>query len=444
MRDETLFIHTYIDQTTIHPFALILLIILGVFVFYVSRRSVIIPLLVLSCFVSPAQRIVVFGLDFNLIRILILLGWLRVVIKKENSQFQMKQIDWILLFWSISSFATYVMLRGSFSAFVHKLGYSIDSIGMYFLFRCLIRDFEDAKNLASSLLYLSLPVAFFLMLEKNTGHNIFSVFGGVPEFTDIRNGKLRAQGAFAHSILAGCFWVTQLPLFIAMLWQGARKWLVVCALIASILIVYACASSTPVAGLGAVLVGFLFWSMRKKMKYVVYSGLITLITLHVGMKAPVWHLVSRIDFVGGSTGYHRYLLIDQAIQRFSEWWLFGALSTAHWGWFLFDTANMYVNEAVRGGISTLVLFVLVIVVAFRDVGRIIDNTSLSSLQIFGWALGVSLFTHCIVFIAVSYFGQIIVVWFMLLACIGSLSPSSKIPDNVVVTSRTESQVPAVY
>lgn len=422
MHDEILPISTYYGQTTVQPLALLLLIILVAGILLVNRRSVVIPILLMACFVAPAQRIVLFGLDFNFTRILILAGWIRVLVKNEQSLFAWNAIDKTIILWAISNTAAYVLLRESTGAFVYRLGTSFDSIGMYFLFRFLIRDLDDIKHLTVSLLYLSIPVAFFLLLERHTGRNIFSVFGGVPEFTAIRNGKLRAQGAFAHPILAGCFWVTQLPLFLALLWQKNKLWLVVSGIVATVVIIYACASSTPVAGIGAVLLGASMYIYRHQMKVVRWGVLVTLVVIHMVMKAPVWHLISRLDIVGGSTGWHRYNLIDQTINRFGEWWAMGTLSTAHWGWGLWDTANMYVNEAVNGGLLTLVLFVTILALAFQGVGRLLvileDN---SPDHIFAWALGVSLFTHCIVFISVSYFGQIIVVWYLLLATIGSLS-----------------------
>jgi hypothetical protein len=344
--------------------------------------------------------------------------------------FEWKTLDKFIIAWGVSGALAYVMLYQTGGAFVYKLGSLFDSLGMYFLFRCLVRSFDDLKFATTMLVYLSLPIALFLLWEKQTGRNYFSIFGGVPEFTNERWGKLRAQGAFAHAILAGCFWVSQLPLFIALWWQGVSKQLVLSGALASFLIVYACASSTPAAGVGAVGVGFAALMFRQRMKSLRWVILFTLIGLHLTMKAPVWHLISRIDLVGGSTGWHRYNLIDQTIHRFGEWWLVGTTSTAHWGWHLFDTANMYVNEAVRGGFLTLVLFVAILGIAFQGVGRLLvtyENDRANYL--FAWALGVALFTHCMMFIAVSYFGQMIVVWYLLLAAIGSLTPVER-PDEV--------------
>jgi hypothetical protein len=439
MRDESLFIHDYVNQTTIHPLGLGLLIILVLFIFLVNRRSVVIPILVMACFIAPAQRIVVFGLDFNLIRILVLVGWVRLLLKGETLGFLWKTIDKVVMAWAVSGMLAYVALRGGAgSAIIYKSGVLFDSLGMYFLFRCLIHDMDDLKHLTVSLMVLSLPVSFFLLWEKQTGHNIFSVFGGVPEWTMIRHGKLRAQGAFAHAILAGCFWVSQLPLYIALWWKENRKWLVFVGVTTVSLIVYACASSTPTAGVVAVAVGFGTLIFRNRMKTLCWGIFGALICLHLVMKAPVWHLISRIDLVGGSTGYHRFRLIDEAIHRFGEWWVFGTQSTAYWGWYLFDTANMYVNEAVRGGFVTLVLFIAVLILAFQGVGRLLTASEGNRPQyLFVWALGVALFAHCMMFIAVSYFGQIIVVWYLLLAAIGSLTPVAQAdPEPVPALGRS--------
>ena len=62
-----------------------------------------------------------------------------------------------------------------------------------------------------------------MILEHLTGRNVFSVFGGVPEFTVIREGKLRAQAAFAHAIVAGYGGgKSRFSLFVGLWWQGPK------------------------------------------------------------------------------------------------------------------------------------------------------------------------------------------------------------------------------
>jgi hypothetical protein len=144
------------------------------------------------------------------------------------------------------------------------------------------------------------------------------------------------------------------------------------------------------------------------------------------MNAPVWHLISRVNIFGSSTGWHRYHLIDQAVKHFGEWWLIGTVSTTHWDAYrrLTDITNQYILEGVRGGLITLVLFVIMISLAFQGVGRLWRAVKFDKGKtIMAWALGVSLFVHCMNFIAVSYFGQIYMIFFLLLAMIASLTQS---------------------
>jgi hypothetical protein len=194
----------------------------------------------------------------------------------------------------------------------------------------------------------------------------------------------------------------------------------------SLIIIFCCASSTPVMAVVFSVLGAVLWRYRLHMRTLRWSLLIALVGLHLVMKAPVWHLISRIDLVSGNTGWHRYYLIDQAIHHFSDWWLIGTRTTAHWGWGLQDVTNQFILEGVRGGALRMGLFVAIIVLCFGCVGRLwrLQNGSVFR-SVCAWALGVSLFVHAMNFVAVSYFGQIIVVWYLLLAAIVSLSTSAR-------------------
>lgn len=140
-----------------------------------------------------------------------------------------------------------------------------------------------------------------------------------------------------------------IPFFVA-LWFGAKdKILSVAAVASTLLIIFACSSSTPVAAVGLVIIGWGMYFARAHMSTIRWSILGGLIGLQLLMQKPVYHLISRIDLVGGSTGWHRYHLFDQFVRRIGEWFFVGTHSTAHWGYGLFDVTNQYVLEAVRGG-----------------------------------------------------------------------------------------------
>lgn len=411
------------DLMNIHPVGLAAVLILGMAMLFLPRRWAVLPMLCIACFIPSVQKVVIAGLDFNFLRIMVVFGFMRLLVKKDYVGFIWKPLDTVLVCWAISSMLLHTLQQGTFSAFVNRLGFGFDAFGMYFLFRCLIRDWTDVDRIVLGFMLISVPVAAFFLLENRSGHNLFSVFGGVPKITIVRYGRLRCQGAFSHAILAGCFWASLMPLFTACWWKSTNgKFWAVTGLVTSSVIVICCASSTPIMGVISGMIGGLMFLLRRRMRLVRWGILLTLIALHIVMQAPVWHLISRASAVGGSTGWHRYNLINQAIGRFGEWFLLGTKSTAHWGWNLQDLTNQYVLEGVCAGLLTLCLFVAVITVAFREVGKLWRAQSRHPYRLaLSWAMGVSLFVHCVNFIGVSYFGQIWIVWYLILAMIVSLS-----------------------
>jgi hypothetical protein len=389
------------------------------------RRQAVIPMLIMACFVAPGQRVVLLSLDFTFLRILVLCGFVRLLARQELRGFQVNAMDWLLIAWTVTNTVAYTILNQSAAAFVNRLGFSFDAIGMYLLFRCLINSREDLDRVVMALIVLSAAVVPFFLLEASTGKNLFSVFGGVPAETMVRDGRLRCQGAFAHPILAGCFWASVLPLMGAWWWKrGMARWLAGAGVGCSAVIIVACSSSTPVMAVLFGILGMALFRFRGHMRAIRWGLLGLAVALHLVMNNPVWHLLARVNVVGGSTGWHRYHLIDKAIEHFSEWWLVGTVSTTHWGHGLDDVTNQYILEGVRGGLATMALFIAVIAVAFASVGRARRIAAASSdpyPERLVWAVGVALFVHVTNFMAVSYFGQITMVWYLNLAIAGSLS-----------------------
>lgn len=435
---------SYVGQTSVHPIGLFAVIILGICILLLPRKWSVLPVLVMACFVSSAQRIVIGGMDFNMLRIMVLFGITRVILKREYSGFKWVNLDTVIVFWVVSSMFFYTIRLCTVSAFVNRLGFGFDAFGMYFLFRCLIRNWLDVHQIVLGFILISIPVTFFFLLENSTGRNLFAVFGGVPEITAIREGRLRCQGAFSHPILAGCFWAALMPLF-APFWMVSLKHraLAVASLSASSIIIFCCASSTPILAVLFGIVGGLMFILRRWMRVICWGIMLTLIALHMVMNSPVWHLISRVGAVGGSTAWHRYNVINQTINHFSDWWVRGCsgYAVASWGIFAGDVTNQYVLEGVNAGIVTMSLFFVIIATAFATVGRLWRSNSTSAYRMaVSWTLGVSLFVHCMNFFGSSYFGQICVLWYLLLAMISSLSTISNKVAVFVPANRSTSTI----
>ncbi len=415
-------IHSY-GQTNLAMVGLIAVIALGTAMLLVPRRWSILPMLIMACFISPDQRVVVSGFDFDLLRLMVLFGWMRLIVRGELQPIPFRWIDATVLVMGVIGTITYSILHGTSAALANRLGWSFDLIGTYFLFRFLVRDWKTVETAALGFVMLSLPVAFFFIIECMTKRNIFAVLGGVPEITNVRGGRLRCQGAFAHPILAGCFWAALLPMMAALWWRDAAgRVFAVVGCVFALVIIFCSSSSTPIMTVLFVILGAAMFPLRHWMKWTFWGLVLCVIILDLVMNKPVYHLIARINVFSSSTGWHRFNVIDKAVVHFSEWWQIGIVDTWHWG--VTDITNQYVLTGIRGGVFTMLALIMVIALAYLLVGRTWRFVQGDRYKVaMSWAMGIALFAHTVTFISVSYFGQIEVIWYLLLASIASVAPT---------------------
>ncbi|MBW8042189.1 MAG: hypothetical protein FVQ85_19620 [Planctomycetes bacterium] len=400
-------------------------VFLGILSLTIPRKYFLLPFILVACFIPADQRIMIFDLDFTPLRMLVLVGFLRTILRGERLMFKWNRFDKLVLAWAICGAVIYVIQWADMRALIYKCGILFDVLGLYWLFRINISSWDDIKSITKILAVCSLVLAVLVGLEWVTGKNPFVVFGRVH--TVIRGARYRCQAAFPHSIMLGLFWVTLVPLFIGFAQQDKHKLLFWSAVAASIFIVAATASSTPILTLLIVLIILCGYKWRQYTRCIGWGMLGTLIALDIVMKAPVWHLISRINVVGGSTGWHRYNLIDKAINHLGEWMFLGCRSTAHWGWGLGDITNQYILEGVRGGFVTLVLFLAIIYMALRSLLRLSLQCQEHKQQFLVWCIFVTILGHCVAFFGVSYFGQIRMLLYMVFAIVGLVYEISSRP-----------------
>ena len=150
---------------------------------------------------------------------LLLFGLARVLMRGEMQLGGQHPIDRLLGWWVLASIVTYTLLWQTGEAFVNRLGLAYDAIGLYLLFRMLVRDVDDIRAVLRMFAWLAIPLAASMLVEKQTGTNPFAALGAVPPVTLVREGVLRCQGPFAHPILAGAFGSALLPLCVGLWWQ---------------------------------------------------------------------------------------------------------------------------------------------------------------------------------------------------------------------------------
>ncbi len=418
----------YVNQNTVHPVGLAALAIACLLVLFGPIRAIPLVLVGLAVYIPSAQRLVLAGADFAFLRIGIMCALLRLATGGRLFAFRIGWIDGLVALGTLSKIAFMPVVTGQAGILVQQIGSAFDTLGMYLVARAAIRSIEDISWLASRALVVCLPVAAVFAIEKSTGRNMLSVFGGIPLMTEVREGRIRCQGAFAHAILAGCYFAALLPFWLAS-WRAPRfgRTTALGGFLLAATIVASTASSTPVAAMMLVLLAFAVYPFWMHLRWVWMAALGLALLLHFVMRHGVWHLLARIDLVGGSTGYHRYHLIEKAIAHLDEWWLMGTLSTRHWGWGLQDVTNQYILEGVRGGIWAMLALIVAIVLSLRACGfwlRRLPQRSPAHLAVY--AVGVTVFAQAAIFLAVSYFGQTIMMWSLTIAMGAFLSEAMSV------------------
>lgn len=414
-----------INQATV-----VVTVFLGILTFVVPRKYFLLPYIMAACFVPADQRIIVLDLDFTILRILVLVGILRLWLLGEVKSISWNMFDKLLFLWAGVGMAIYLMQWFDVRALIYKFGVLFDTIGVYWLFRQSIRSWSDIVFVVRSLAVCSLLLVPFVTFEWITGNNPFEVLGRVTTY--VREGRYRCQAAFPHSIMLGLFWATLIPLFVGLSKQNRCRSLSWSSTVASIVIVMSTASSTPILALASILFFLVLFRYRKYGRQAVWGLCALIATLHIVMEAPVWHLISRLNVIGGSTGWHRYHLIDRAVKHFGEWAILGTRSTAHWGWHLGDITNQFVLEAVRGGLIALLLFVALLTIALRTACDHSLRVTSTTKQWFAWCLCVSILGHCVSFIGVSYFGQILMLLYLTFAIVALVYDISNRPTAEII------------
>jgi hypothetical protein len=414
-----------VASTVMNPIVLAAMVVSILLLLLLPRKYAIFAFLPCIFLVPLGQQLYLGGMHWMVCRLMVMAGLMRLLGTKVFSKKPLlaggfNPVDGAFLACILFQAVSTVLLYMKSEALVNQFGFLIDSLGAYFLLRFLIHDDDDVYRALKCLAVITAILAIGMVREQLSLQNVFGLLGGVRIVPEIREGKIRSQGVFQHSILAGVFAATLIPLFV-MLWKnGKSKILAAVGLLGASVMTYTSQSSTPLLAYVAGLLGISLWGLRKKMRNVRWGIVIAILLLAIVMKAPVWFIIAHIDLTGGSSGYHRAELVDQFIRHFGDWWLIGTKDASTWGWDMWDVQNQYVDTGETGGIAAFVLFIAMISRAFARIGnarRAADGNK--ERERYFWFLGSALFANCLAFIGANYFDQTKISWFLLLAIISA-------------------------
>lgn len=405
------------------PFTVIFLLINASLLLTLPRRLALLPLLVGCCYMTVSQQVNLGPITLTVIRILVAVGFLRVLVKGERIAGGIAGMDKLMLAWMAWLILSSALHPGK-APLVFNLGQAFNIGGVYFLIRVFCASHEELLGIVKMTAWLLAPIAIEMASEHFTGRNLFSIFGGVVLQ---REGKFRAVGPFAHAILAGSVGAACFPLMAA-LWKENRK-VAVMGLATCLVIVGASNSSGPLMSLIFGIAALMMWTRRKWMRYIRWGCAGGYLLLELVMNRPAYYIIGEIDLTGSSTGWHRAELIDSAIRHLGEWWLAGTNFTRHWmptGVSFSpdhtDITNYYIAMGVWAGLPLVLLLIAMIWKGFQYVGDVLASHQPAADQekFITWCLGSALFAHTATCVSVAYFDQSYIFMFLCLASISSL------------------------
>jgi hypothetical protein len=397
--------------------------------FALPRRLAFLPLLVAACH-TPYQSML--AGQFSAVRLVLIAGILRMLISGLNRWTLRNPLDLLMAIWSgVALLSTFGHETGN--PFQYRAGLVLNVFGTYLYTRAYLRTTADFYAFVRALAVVLVPLAGLLTVEVVTGANAYHALGSRLAEALVRLDRTRAMGPFGTPILAGTLGAVSFPLFVAC-WRIHRPAAII-GIGACIVIVLTSASSGPI---GTLLIGggaLVLWKWRRSLTTIRTTALVLLVIVQLFRERSVWYFISMIDFVGGSTGWHRSRLLDSTMEHFGEWWLAGTDYTRHWMPYGLpanpdhcDLTSYYVHLAVTGGLPLLITLLIILWRAFHYVGVGIRSMrqAKSSNEYLLWCVGSALFAHALTFFTISYFDQLYVFFYSLIAAITPLTASAAV------------------
>jgi hypothetical protein len=433
--------------------SLAFLAVAAVLILVLPRRLAVIPLLLAATYTTRNPIVSLGPANLSVLRVLVLFGILRVIVRRERLSNGVNAIDRWLVIWAVLLIGTSVFHTAD--AWTFRLGMVLGELGTYFLLRVFVRDPDDVRSLFRTIGIALAPLAALMLFEKATARNFFAIMGAVPDVI-VREGHVRATGPFGHAIMAGTVGALCVPMALT-LWRTSRLSALVGFWTAAA-ISFASTSSTTIMMVLYVFFALGLWRFRSSLRLIRWSCVAALFALQMVMHDPVYFLMARIDITGGSTGYYRSQLVRSSLEHLNEWWLAGTDYTRHWmGTGITannsqaDLVNHFLAMGVMGGLPLMLVFIWVLRSTFHQVGQQLVDSQTPQNQFLAWTLGSMLFAEAMGFWAFSPYDQSVVFLYLIFASVGAMLPVAVLAEHPVTVSvrkrvarRLHAQAPAAF
>ena len=431
-----------------NPLAVLLLLgIAGAVFFARSRRGAALALLAGMLFLPQSISISISGVNFFGMRLIEVVAAVRIVSRGELSFLKPTLIDKALAFFF--AYSTIVFVIRSNEGFAYQIGLALDGLLCFGAFRIFIPTIDDMRWLLRAFIWLLVPFTGLVLIESITQQNPFAALGGIMYGADwMRNGRLRCQGSFQHCSLLGTLGASFLSLYLGLVIGKIDRKTGIVGIILCIIIVWASNSGAPLSCVATVAFCWMIWPVRQHIRLIRRALFVLAVLVMFVMKAPIYYFPAKVSSITGGDGWHRSYLMEVSVRDLHKWWLAGMplSETAEWfpytnfGTGFADITNQFVSVGLSSGLPAMLLFMLLLIVAFVEVRKIlkfagtVHKREESGTQYITWGLGSVLIMHISNWLGIIYFDQTYVIWYLHLAMVGSLSWQARVYPQSLETN----------
>jgi hypothetical protein len=386
----------------------------------------------------PTFLVVTVGtIDISASRIVVVVLLLRCLCNsKIQEKLKWSKLDFIVVLSMIVYVVTYCFAMPIAKALENRSGFILDTFFAYYVVRCIVTDRATLVTVIKCVALALVPLAILGVVESVTYWHPFlplvrfcpwAAFYGseVVRAEELRFGFARAVGPFSHSILFGCTFGIFLPLIYYLRREG-EKWRVHAYVLSGVALLGALSSMSSGPWVMILMVIFCLIVEKRKewVKPLLVFFVFSCIFIEIASNRPFYHVIASWANPTGGSGWHRARLLDLAIERFDEWWLIGyGEEDPGWGpelgMAITDVTNEFILAGVRYGVLGMIALCWVIVTAFRCIKKVHDSVLDIKLKSLAWALGSILLSIVVTWMSVSFFGQLIPLFYCILGIIGS-------------------------
>jgi hypothetical protein len=376
------------------------------------------------------------GLDFTVLRVVILAVLLRGIIASSAKPLRFQTLDWLVALVFGAELAAGMMTSPSFMDFmINRAGATFDMMLPYIAVRLIIRSRQHLKKFLFASLLFMIPTALLGVYQSLTGFNPYApleslVYWNVkPSEYGKRFNLTRANVVFAHPIIFGLVYAMFIPLFV-----GLRKtfkgysWLWMAGVGIILLGVLSSVSSgtyLAVMIFTAFLIGYRF---RRYWKPVVAVCILGLLIVDIISNRNWYHVLS--DFTLNSrTSWYRGRLVEVAISEggMSGHWVAGYGYGQEPGWgaridgrSYTDMVNHYLLVLSRSGLIGFIPFVLMNIWVVEHLNRAWKRAPSEADRYIVWGLSAAFFALALSSFSVSLEGPPSTVYFLMIGLAGTL------------------------